>query len=230
MKVLVDYDNLGLAIQRRGLIDLADRVLQRLSALHLNVVKHVDFRLYGGWDKDGRITPQAQKLSAELRASFPRAWKLPHSVRATMNLAQSMEAFPSKVLQNTFRTEPIRNIQFQNPTETVCRTDKCPLNALPLFFRERSCPQSGCAGTPQNLGTQNVQKLVDTMIVADMHHLAHMNEGCICLVGGDDDLWPGILGALSAGSSVVHLQPVYTGWSAARYLPQGITGYQGMAL
>lgn len=231
MKVLVDYDNLGIAIKRRGLKNLADKILDRLAAQYLPGTSAVDFRLYGGWDRSSRLTPDAQNLSAELRRTFPHIWNMPHSVRATMRLVYSIEAYPNKTLSDTLRTEPLREVKFSRPTLTTCREGSdCPLEDSYLFFRENRCPRDGCPATPQNLATQNVQKMVDTMMVADMIHLAYNGVSKICIVGGDDDMWPGILGAIAGGATIVHLQPNFTGYNATKYLPQDVTKYEGMPL
>jgi uncharacterized LabA/DUF88 family protein len=66
------------------------------------------------------------------------------------------------------------------------------------------------------------QKLVDTLIVADLAALAHATHQVIALASSDDDLWPGILLALELGSTVLHLQhqsrkPAYRKYATNRY-------------
>ena len=72
------------------------------------------------------------------------------------------------------------------------------------------------------------QKLVDTMIVADLIHLASRGETPIGLVSSDDDMWPGILSALNIGASVIHvhtrvpiIQNAYLTKTSGHYTPLG---------
>jgi hypothetical protein len=46
---------------------------------------------------------------------------------------------------------------------------------------------------------------VDTMLVADIIHLASSGESCISVVSSDDDLWPGMLTAMDFGSHIVQV-------------------------
>ena len=48
--------------------------------------------------------------------------------------------------------------------------------------------------------------MVDTMMVADLIHLAAKADEPLVVITSDDDLWPGILSALIHGTSVIHLQ------------------------
>jgi hypothetical protein len=68
MKVLVDYDNLPLDVADKGLVYLADRILGRVSSI-AGPKQAVDFRLYGGWDRNNRMTRIGQDLSVEILAS-----------------------------------------------------------------------------------------------------------------------------------------------------------------
>lgn len=230
MKILVDYDNVGDSLRRRSLVDLADKVLSRVPMAHMQGRSAMSFRLYAGWDKGGRLTQEAQRLSSELRSSFPKIWNLPHSINVTMELAQSTEAFPQKVLSHTFRNEPIRTINFQRPTATTCRNTACPIEPLFDFFTYKRCPEARCSATPANLGSQDMQKMVDTMLVADLLYLAHAGAETICLVCHDDDMWPGILGAIAIGATIIHIQPHFNGYSISKYLPQNVIAYKGVAL
>lgn len=57
--------------------------------------------------------------------------------------------------------------------------------------------------------TRVEQKLVDTMLVADLIHLAINGEMTIAVVSSDDDFWPGILSAMTLGAHVVHIGTKY---------------------
>src|SRR5580700_9384399 len=128
MKILVDYDNVPIATSRQGLVYLADRILTRVAAA-IDSIQGIEMRLYGGWDRNNKLTRRGQDLSAEIRSSFPKSLKVINSpVRITMQLAESLEALPRKRLPNTVRSEPYRKVNCQTPSKVTCRNNSCPLD------------------------------------------------------------------------------------------------------
>jgi uncharacterized LabA/DUF88 family protein len=228
MKVLVDYENLPLDAAGKGLVCLADRILGKVSSI-ADPKRAMDFRLYGGWDRNNRMTRTGQDLSVEIQSAFPRTLKITENhVILKMQLAQALEALPRKALPNTLREEPMRKIKCQIPSRTTCRNTSCPIDPMASFLNEGRCPVDGCLAEPKMLLSRNEQKLVDTMIVADMIYLASQGEACIGLVSSDDDMWPGILSALNLGANIIHLQtrnvnvdPVYLTQTSGAYTPIG---------
>lgn len=229
MKVLVDYDNLPLDAAGKGLLYLADRILARVSPI-ADPLQAIDCRLYGGWDRNNKMTKTGQDLSVEIQSVFPRALKVAEKpVILKMQLAQALEALPGKRLPNTLREEPMRRIKCQTPSKVTCRNASCPIDPMASFLNDGRCPVDGCLAEPKMLLSRSEQKLVDTMIVADMIHLANQGEVCIGLVSSDDDMWPGILSALNLGVSVIHLQtrnlnvtPVYLTNTRGAYTAIGL--------
>ena len=73
------------------------------------------------------------------------------------------------------------------------------------FFSIGKCPDNTCTRTIDQLLTRSEQKLVDTMLVSDLIHLAYLGESSLAVVSSDDDLWPGMLMAMSHGVDVVHV-------------------------
>ena len=59
--------------------------------------------------------------------------------------------------------------------------------------------------------------MVDTMLVADMIHLAQRGDDKFVVVSSDDDLWPGMLSAMASGSTVIHVTTKHTS-AASTYL------------
>lgn len=56
--------------------------------------------------------------------------------------------------------------------------------------------------------TRPEQKLVDTMLTADLIHVASlMGTSDLVIVTNDDDLWPGIRMAVHLGATVHHVHP-----------------------
>lgn len=212
MKVLVDFDNVPLGVRNQGPLYLADLIMTRLAPSSPAGFASLELRLYAGWDQNSRLTNRAQGLAAALRASFPRILRSSHTdpptpIRLSAELAQSLQCLPRKPLINTFRKVPFsKAVNCQRPTRVACRNAHCPIDQVAEFFNSGQCPAPGCRTTPAILMTYLEQKLVDTMIVADLLYLAHSGEPAVALVSSDDDMWPGILTAIHAGAHVLHLQ------------------------
>lgn len=223
MKVLVDYDNIPAHIRAGGAKYLADRILTAVADALAQKPSILQIRLYGGWERLNILTANAQKLSAEISGSFPTISMRPTPVKVTMELVHSMEIAPRKLLNNKLRFEPLRSgVRFKKPSDTTCRNSNCPIDVLYDFFKDGLCPIRGCAGTVAALADQQQQKLVDTMLVADLIYLASNQTDPIAVVSSDDDMWPGINSALAIGKHVVHLETKqWTGTSSYRLMNVG---------
>lgn len=212
MKVLVDFDNVSTALTRQGARYVADRILGAVAPVLGHELTNLDIRLYGGWDEKGALTTRAQKINAELVASFPRFTKTAHvapptTVRLSAMLAQSLECLPKKALSNTLRTASFeKQLYCNDPTNTVCPNARCPLSTTALFLTTGNCPTPGCNIVPAMLLKSTEQKLVDTMMVADLIYLADQKDPTVVIVSSDDDLWPGIMMAMIKGTHVIHVQ------------------------
>jgi hypothetical protein len=81
----------------------------------------------------------------------------------------------------------------------------------------------GCSlGVPDFIQGRGEQKLVDTMLVADLIQLSHAGDTEVAIVTADDDVWPGVITGMQAGTHVVHIWPKYFTTS-----PQYLTGVSG---
>ena len=73
------------------------------------------------------------------------------------------------------------------------------------------------------------QKMVDTLMVADMAHAALLDgDKDIVVVTSDTDIWPGVLLALKGGCAVtqIHATPkMRTPQSLINMLPAGVSHY-----
>jgi hypothetical protein len=82
------------------------------------------------------------------------------------------------------------------------------MEAMYNFFQSGKCPQADCSyGVHDLVQSRGEQKLVDTMIVADLIHLSHIGETDVAVVTADDDVWPGVITGMQAGTHVVHIWP-----------------------
>ena len=82
------------------------------------------------------------------------------------------------------------------------------MEVMHAFFQSGKCPEPSCSFTVSDLiKSRGEQKLVDTMIVADLIHLSHIGEPDVAVVTADDDVWPGVITGMQAGTHVVHILP-----------------------
>ncbi len=212
MKVLIDFDNVPVAIRNQGPVYLADLILTKLAPELPTDCRSLELRLYSGWDENGRLTKRAQDLSALLPSKFPKLFKTLHTdpptpVMIRAGLAQSLECAPKKLFSKTMRTMPFsKHVTCLRPSAVACRNANCPIEAVAVFLNSESCPVAGCRTTPSALISATEQKLVDSMLTADLIHLAHSGEQSVAIVSSDDDMWPGIITAVHAGIHVLHIQ------------------------
>jgi len=207
----VDYDNLPEPLRAQGPITLADRVFDVIRR-YLPEKDHVHIRLYGGWFLEEKLTKRAQDLLVALGTSFPyplwiRDTSIPRLVPVTAQLAYSLEKLPKKFLHNTFRQRPpARRMSCEDPLSQGCGGGSCPLSPMVSFINSGHCSEAGCAITTKHLlKAHGGQKLVDTMLVADLAYLGTI-DAVIAVVSSDDDIWPGVITALVDGAHVLHIR------------------------
>ena len=211
--VFVDYDNVVGQERRKGLVYVAERILQTIihGASGLVAPTRFAFRLYGGWYGGTTPTRLAQNLAVEISAHFPRRSVIPTASPVTclvgMELAYSLDIDPSRHLLHTYRRQgAIDDVSCRPPIAAGCTEAACALTSMHQFLTSGGCAMSGCAMTPADFLFRGQQKLVDTMLAADVIHLAHVNAEPLCVVTSDDDLWPAIKTALVLGRTVLHVQ------------------------
>jgi hypothetical protein len=215
MVALIDWDNLDDRERRQGARYVADKLWTTLGCLVpalLQGVQNFDVRLYGGWygwNGARNITPLATQLAADVQNDFPfilRDSSGSQSVKISGELAHSLLRLPKQVLPHTFRQrQGSPRLSCGDPSKFGCTQPSCPMVVVHQFFSLRKCPESSCTRTIDQLLTRAEQKLVDTMLVADLIHLASSGETCLAVVSSDDDMWPGMLMAMSHGAHVVHV-------------------------
>ncbi len=215
MVALIDWDNLDDLDRRQGPRYVADKLWTTLGALVpglLQGVQHFNVRLYGGWygwNGARNITPMATQLTAQVQNDFPFILRDPSSSQTTKisgELAHALLRLPKQVLPHTFRQrQGSPRMSCGDPSKFGCTTPNCPMSVVHQFFALRKCPETSCTRSIDQLLTRAEQKLVDTMLVADLIHLASSGETSLSVVSSDDDLWPGMLMAMSHGAKVVHV-------------------------
>lgn len=235
MYLLVDWDNLADRDRLSGARYIAEKAwdaLRRVAPAVAAATSRLDVRYYGGWRGWNGVsnpTPTATSLSGEIQAQFPFVLRNPN-VTISGALAESLLCRPRQVLPHTLRhrEEPPR-MTCHRPAAVGCSIVSCSLSTLPDFFANRQCPEPTCGRPIQDFMTRVEQKLVDTMLVADLIHLAVGGESALGVVSSDDDLWPGLIAAIDRGTQVVHLRTKHR-TSHNLYLSPNSSGYQHGAI
>lgn len=230
MVVLVDFDNLSAKMRRVELTQLTSHVILKIAA-----AGHIDptyeFRLYGGWYGGRALTRSAQSLSTDIQANFPSTINLPGGTPPTVSLvsvelALSLAADPKRDLFETFRTRPFGGrLTCDENVVSACSDPSCPLPSVSTFLANQKCTVTKCNVRQEDLLSRGEQKLVDTMLTADLLYLVNSGSPHIAVVSSDDDLWPGISTAIAFGASVVLVHTKQT-----RLLPISYTQGYGTVL
>lgn len=214
MTILVDYDNLDSYIRRRGVRYAVSRLLDTLGTAHVAGRRNVIFRLYGGWFSYARLSRTAQRIAPQLRQDFPRRMTVvdeagAHTLLVQVELAWSLTFDPGVAITHTHRQRsvPPQLRCVSTPFPGCVAPSSCRIMGLEPFIREASCPANNCTVVPQMVLTREEQKLVDSMLVVDLVHLAQTTTEPLVVVSADDDLWPGIRFVLLHGTSVIHIIP-----------------------
>ena len=204
---LVDYDNLHSLDSKRGITYVVGLLLERLGESRLKCNDRAHIRLYGGWYEEDSLTRLAQKTVADIDKNFPRIIQIKEAkVKVTAELARSLVASPKDDLLHTFRPRQFPgNVRCMDPPFDGCIDHKhCPINSVGKFVNNGKCISKGCYVRPRQIFSKPTQKLVDSMIVADVISLASGGYKC-AVVSSDDDVWPGIRTAVEFGKPVYHL-------------------------
>ena len=232
LTMLIDYDNLSALTRKRGLRHTIDYVLSNLPAALLPDRVPVSVRLYGGWYDRHRLSPVATRLAADIAKDFPAVITLyqppsPRRVRTRVALAQSLSIDPRTVLTHTYRVRsaPPNLTPRRLPFSGCLQTTSCPLTSCHHLLKTGFCPQPHCPVTIPDTMTRPEQKLVDTMLTADLIHASLQGATEIVVVTADDDLWPGIRMALTLNATIHHVRPSGSQRGSSPYRHQQTPNY-----
>lgn len=204
---LVDYGNLHDLDSKRGIRFLVSLFLERLGEDRLKHTSRANIRLYGGWYEEDSLTRLAQNILAEIDTGFPSIVQTMGSkVLVAVELARSLIASPKHDLLHTYRARQFSgNITCTEPPFSGCMNNEhCPIYAVSKFVNGKKCISEGCRVRPKQIFSRPTQKLVDSMIVADVISLSFRGHEC-AVVSSDDDIWPGIRTAVEYGHPIYHL-------------------------
>lgn len=214
MIALIDYDNLDVLQRRRGVRHVMNSLLQALGRKRVAGDRTMNCRLYGGWFDETSPSPHAQQLLPELRREFPSSVAVTDQggtqiVLVHAELALALVCDPRVDLSHTYRRRslPPRLQCVASPFPDCANPSQCPVASLDPFIRNSACPVDGCGISPRTVLERAEQKLVDSMILIDLVHLAETTSEPLVVVSADDDLWPGIRFVLLRGAHVIHMVP-----------------------
>lgn len=222
-RIFIDYDNLSPSQKNLGVKGIVQRVLYLDKFDEVKVRGECVIRLYGGWYEDKNLTGAAEKLIAEIGATFPTILFARGESAIQLNskaeLAYSMSEAPKEHLFGTYRKKQFpHNIRCTSPADLGCADPACPLEMLKKFLHTRKCPRDKCDCDVSTFLYRNEQKLVDTMLTCDILYSQKIfpNE-YVYVISSDDDILPAIKTLGIRGTRVVrvltktNINNIYTG-------------------
>lgn len=230
LMVLVDYDNVEPSRTRAGPVSLSKILVSLIPSNVLARHGGVTVRLYGGWRSQSTLTNSAQRLIPVIRADSPCIFTMSNAgttlnLRLTVELADKPIGVTIPLEQSLVRDRGLRKFRAR-PTPWNCCVDSssCGLGSIAGLKHDSVCVTPGCTTKLGDIFVRDEQKMVDTLIVADIAHQVFVARSSdIVVVSSDTDMWPGILLALNAGCSVVHIH-TRSGWRTQRHLMNTIGG------
>jgi uncharacterized LabA/DUF88 family protein len=213
MYVLIDYDNVEPRQRSHGVEKLVLRMVDAIGPTEFVDRERLTIRIYGGWFEGRRRSPRAREVIADLSSAF----KVPFNVSAggqtkrllpAASLADALVAVPATPLTSTYRetAADLSRLSYVSSPYSHCQApEACSLHEVVKVLQSTECPVAACAIRLAHIATRYEQKLVDTMLVADLIEVGRRRER-IAVVSSDDDMWPGILMAVSSGVRVFHFQ------------------------
>lgn len=235
LKVLIDYDNVPAAVWAPGAVSAAAAICAHLPANVVGSEPELTVRLYGGWKTGSQSTPRAQQLIPQLTAGshifIPRPG---HSagakqIRLVVKLALAPLGSNNQFESTLAKDREVRSFRPKTGMPSCAQPTSCGLGFLSNLSHASRCATPGCNSTPQQMLVRDEQKMVDTLMVADMAHAVFMDgDRDVVVVTSDTDIWPGVLLAIKGGCSVTQVHPKPNGRtspSLVNMLPSAMSNY-----
>lgn len=207
--ILVDYDNVDILSKKRGLKFIATGIISRLSNELDPTIKDLTIRLYGGWFQSNNYTSLAQDLVPIIQRDFPTIIldnATSRIFKVKIEMAYSLLITPLQFFYNTYRIRAFpKDIKAKDPNNLGCVDQTCPVKGVYEFITTGSCINQCCSVTSETMLYRGSQKLVDSMIAADIFFLMQNKTVPIILVSSDDDFWPAIHVVINSSSKFIHI-------------------------
>lgn len=224
MLLLVDYDNVDRAHTLAGPVSLAKMLVSILPSAVVARHQGVIVRLYGGWRSNGILTNSAQRLVPDIHSQSPTVVSFTDSgatlnVRVTVELAECPIGSSSLLEQTFVKDRGLRNFRSRVSPWTECiDPSSCGLQRFAGHTHATKCGNTGCNSKLADVFVRDEQKMVDTLIIADIAHQVFTGKATdIVVASSDTDMWPGILLALRTGCAVTHIHTKH-GFRTQRHL------------
>lgn len=224
LTIFIDYDNVESVLKSAGPVSLVKLLIPSVPPYVLLKYDSVRARLYGGWRCQGLLTTSAQRLVPDIRDQSPTVIRNFSSSGKALRLMVELAEGPlgtSIIFEETLaRDRSVRKFRARRKPweECVSQDANCGLAYAAAFTHDHLCSIQGCKIRLKNVLVCDEQKMVDTLIVADLAHEALvLRASDLVMVSSDVDMWPGVILAARAGCNVIHIH-TKAGWRTQRHL------------
>lgn len=225
LTMFIDYDNVDSTLTQAGPVSLAKLLVPTIPATVLARYNTLRARLYGGWRFGGNLTNSAQRLVPDIRAGSPTIVNNPNGspgkpIRLLVELAEGPIGTSVTLNETLARDRTLRRFRARPSPWAECPhpAGSCGLAHVASLAHNTLCSTPGCTTRIGNVLVRDEQKMVDTLLVADLAHEAlvrHISD--VVVVSSDVDMWPGVLLAAHSGCNVIHVHTKH-GWRTQRHL------------
>jgi hypothetical protein len=223
LRIMVDFDNVDRQALLAGPVALAERIVRALPLDIVGAFAFATVRLYGGWRTNGMPTTRAQRLSADILAKAPLYLRLipgnSQHFRVDVELALSAVGTTVPFSETLARERDLRGFRARPvPLSQCSSTAACGMQSFAASDNRSPCPVQGCSVRFGDVFCRDEQKIVDTLMVADIAKTALVDlSSHVVVLTSDTDVWPGVLLALDSNCQVLHLHSK-RGWRTQRHL------------
>jgi hypothetical protein len=221
---MVDFDNIEPAHRAQGPVSLSRMLLGLLPANLLHPYDGATVRLYGGWRTSTGPTAAVQQLSPDIAANSPTHLNVTYlgqtkPIATTVSLAFGPIGTRKIFDETLVRNRPLRHFRsIVTPWRDCAANENCGLKTLQNAHNQMECSATSCYVRLGDILVRDEQKMVDTLIVADMAHEIFISKSDeIVIVSSDADIWPGIYLALQSKCRVTQLH-TKKGWKTPGHL------------
>jgi len=153
-----------------------------------------------------------------------------HPFRLTTELADGPLGSGISLEETLVRERGLRKFRARSGSPTACASQsRCGMSPYLGFTQATACSVVGCGSTLGDVLVRDEQKMVDTLLVADMAvHTLTKAASDLVVVSSDVDMWPGVLIALQAGCHVTHIH-TKPGWRTQSHLLRTLNQSTGRA-
>ena len=151
--VLVDYANVRPIHRERGAAWLVQHILDALGTDFFPNHALLHFRFYGGWYGKSDLSKHGQRLSSELRGSFPNPFLVATRqtavrLRVAAELARGLLLDPAHDVLHTFRRgNPLPLTVRSTPFRDCALPTTCLIAPVEDLIRAGVCPVPSCGTT-----------------------------------------------------------------------------------